>query len=211
MDLKLASHNSLTYGKTTKWWMNLLNFTSKCQNLTIEEQYDYGVRYFDIRLHFGDGCILRTNARHGIIAYEVDVFDVLEWLNKQSTEEDRIYVQLNLENLRTEDSISCDRFIRAFKMIQSNYPNIIFEGGYAKHPWRKIVDCPDSPVTQKFWEFYNFHNETNLMAYVRKLFVNLLRFSPKYWAKKNNKLYKQEGVENGFLMLDFVQYGDENN
>ncbi len=52
----IGSHNTMSYLKPTKWWMRLFNKWAKCQELTFEEQFNYGVRYFDIRLKLVDGC-----------------------------------------------------------------------------------------------------------------------------------------------------------
>ena len=36
----IASHNSWTFGTPKKWWQKIINFTSKCQTLNIQEQYN---------------------------------------------------------------------------------------------------------------------------------------------------------------------------
>ena len=45
----LGSHNSLSY-LPIKGWMKILKPWVQCQSLNIEEQYNKGVRYFDLRL-----------------------------------------------------------------------------------------------------------------------------------------------------------------
>lgn len=50
--MKLASHNSMTYLPIKKWWLKPFRFIAQCQNKTIEEQYQAGVRMFDIRIAF---------------------------------------------------------------------------------------------------------------------------------------------------------------
>ena len=68
-ETKLGTHNSLTY-LSPQWYFRWLNFTSKCQDLTIEEQYDLGVRYFDFRIKFTRKGEVR--AGHGIMTYKAD-------------------------------------------------------------------------------------------------------------------------------------------
>lgn len=53
----LGAHNANTYLRPRKWWMRLINFTSKCQKLDIEEQFEHGVRYFDLRIRYDKNVI----------------------------------------------------------------------------------------------------------------------------------------------------------
>lgn len=48
----IGSHNSLSYLKPKHWYQWLFYPWAKCQNKTLKEQYDSGVRYFDIRVRF---------------------------------------------------------------------------------------------------------------------------------------------------------------
>jgi len=64
----LGAHNANTYLKPRKWWMRLINFTSKCQKLTINEQLEHGVRYFDFRIRYDKELGLFLNC-HGLIEY----------------------------------------------------------------------------------------------------------------------------------------------
>ena len=53
--LKLGTHNSMTYLKPTGLVQILAWNTGKCQNLSLEEQYEFGVRFFDLRIRFVEG------------------------------------------------------------------------------------------------------------------------------------------------------------
>lgn len=64
----LGTHNSNTYLKPRKWWMRLINFTSKCQKLPIKKQFEYGVRYFDFRIRYDKELELFLNC-HGLVEY----------------------------------------------------------------------------------------------------------------------------------------------
>lgn len=66
----LGSHNTMTGLEPQKWWMRLINFTSKCQDKTPEEQYAAGVRYFDIRVCTGKQDTLPSYYGHGAIKYK---------------------------------------------------------------------------------------------------------------------------------------------
>ncbi len=50
----LGSHNSMTYLPLTGW-SRILRPWVRCQSLTLMEQYNAGVRYFDIRIRLVNG------------------------------------------------------------------------------------------------------------------------------------------------------------
>ena len=75
-----GSHNTMTYLKPHKWWMKLINFTSKCQNKNLEEQYAAGVRYFDIRVCMEHDDTLPSYYGHGKIKYEKGKSQLLQGL-----------------------------------------------------------------------------------------------------------------------------------
>lgn len=195
----LGTHNSLTYAEPTTWLGRLLNTTSKCQELDVKKQYTYGVRYFDIRINRKS-----TNAKHGLVTYQIEVPQVLDILNLLSSDGDPIYVSLNYENGLFERKSEYEKWFKeAYSSLVSMYRNIIFTGGYAKHPWRKVIDVPAVEMNEKYWEFSNYHWQSTTKDKIKKFFINLFHFSPKYWAEKDNPTYKKE-YENSNLMLDFV-------
>lgn len=63
-----GTHNSITYFSPTNFLGKLIKWTSKCQSKTIEEQYNEGVRYFDIRVKITKKSILKFC--HGLVEYE---------------------------------------------------------------------------------------------------------------------------------------------
>lgn len=68
----LGAHNANTYLNPRKWWMRLINFTSKCQKLTMNEQLKYGVRYFDFRIRYDKELGVFRNC-HGLVEYNTIV------------------------------------------------------------------------------------------------------------------------------------------
>ena len=52
--LKLGTHNSMTYLKPTGLVQIIAWNTGKCQNLSLKEQYEFGVRFFDLRIRFDE-------------------------------------------------------------------------------------------------------------------------------------------------------------
>lgn len=195
----LGTHNSLTYAKPTTWLGKLLNKTAQCQELSIIEQYNYGVRYFDIRINRNT-----PYNRHGLVTYDVKVEEALRILNDMSTQVDPIYVSLNYENGLFEPKSKYEQWFKeAYSSIVSNYRNLVFTGGYAKHPWRRVIDVPRISILEMHWEFGNFKYGKTTKDKIRALLQSIIHFNPRYWAEKNNSTYRK-WYEDTNLMLDFV-------
>ena len=78
--MKIATHNSCT-GEKGKGLLSLLvSPFSKCQSKTLAEQYDAGVRYFDVRYKYSTkrGCYV---CAHGLWESERSLREVLQELN----------------------------------------------------------------------------------------------------------------------------------
>lgn len=95
----LGAHNANTYLKPRKWWMRLINFTSKCQKLTINEQVEHGVRYFDFRIRYDKKLGAFRNC-HGLVEYNTIVnqtvllLSIFAHINKTET----IYIRFVYDN-----------------------------------------------------------------------------------------------------------------
>nr|DAE85491.1 MAG TPA: hypothetical protein [Caudoviricetes sp.] len=127
----LGAHNANTYMKPRKWWMRLINFTSKCQKLSIEEQFEHGVRYFDFRIRYDKESGLFLNC-HGLVEYTDSVnqvvllLSIFACINKTET----IYIRFVYDdtfNNNIDDSDLTDLFINQIYPILRNNKYIIWE------------------------------------------------------------------------------------
>lgn len=214
---KLGTHNSMTYMKPRTETMLVMWPFAKCQSMTYTEQYDFGVRFFDLRIRFIDGT---PYFAHGEVEFvEVDAYTVLDYLNQKGD----CSVNLVLENTSKIGESQHDAFRNLCKEVTEKYPNIHFIGGWTKYPG-------DHPV------IYNFNTEgvareerykvfTELNAAVADLQTNkklnkdkfksgIKEFldRPEGFAKKDNPKYWSDwlndaGKENIVLMLDFPEIG----
>ncbi len=182
-ELKLGTHNSLTY-LHPQWYFRWLNFTSKCQNLTIEEQYDFGVRYFDFRIKFTRKGQVR--AGHGIMTYKADFDSIYNYLNNKGD----CYVNIVLENLPWQKDKKDSLFIHYVNEIVKKYPRIRFVGGEKKRPWTSLVPLGNVGVKACF-EFY----ERDKKKFPR----------PRYYARKKNQQYWKEADTVAFSLFDFIE------
>lgn len=183
--MKLGTHNSMTYLKPKKWYMYPFKFMAKCQSMTIEEQYKYGVRYFDLRIYFDNGT---PKFKHGLITYEGDVSEVLSYLNKCK---ERVYVRLWLECSK-RDSYQETMFKYTCSIFENIFSKIRFYGGRSK-----AVDG-----------LYEFKNSTPEVVeiYASKQLPYIDDLWPWLYAKLHNKEAK-ERFYSDTLILDFVEIG----
>lgn len=183
-EIKLATHNSLTYLKP-QWYFRWLNFTAKCQRLTIEEQYRMGVRYFDFRIKF-----IRNRVRggHGLMVYKADFDRIYTFLNEKKD----CYVNIVLENFYRQGEAQEAEFVEYVQQLVKCYPHIKFVGGNKKNPWVTLVPLGNVPVKACF-EFYKGKH---------------LKFPyPLRYARKKNKKYWTEVDDKTYSMFDFIEIG----
>lgn len=175
--MRLATHNSMTY-LCPQWYMRPFACIGRCQNLTLEQQLNYGVRYFDIRVKFlKNGRIV---AGHGLLTYNANISDILYILDLKKD----CTVRLTLEN---RNNGGREKFREYCKSVREWFPDVDFVGGYVKGTWENIGQLGWESCLEKYWTFSWKHP---------------IPF-PLMYAKKNNKEYMSNGARN-FLMLDFV-------
>lgn len=182
--MKLGSHNSMTYLPPKHWWMKPFNFIARCQSLSIKEQYEYGVRLFDIRIAYDKK--LKPEFRHGSMTYKGNVYDVLKYLNSV---DESVYVRLWLEKGSKQEE---ELFKRECSYLEKEYFNIRFYGGQRKK---------DQKVLYKF-----FNNRPDMIEiYSSYQLPKIDDMYPKLYAKNHNAQAKL--IKADYVMLDFVQIG----
>lgn len=88
----LGSHNSGSFAKQIGWTKLIPKCFSRCQRLSIKEQYAIGVRYFDLRVtYYRDDYYLA----HGLVRYKLKLIDVLMEI---SSFEDECYFSIIIED-----------------------------------------------------------------------------------------------------------------
>ena len=189
----IGSHNSWTYNRPKKWWMKLISFTAKCQSLNIEEQYNLGVRCFDLRLKFdNDGS---AKIYHGIIEYDYTSLQLLKdlaWLNLR---DDIVYIRI-LHEVRTKNEYtdkSKNYFIYHIEQFKKYFPNLKFWCGRNLYNWRKDYNFGDDPTCEE--------------KYASVCNPKIDDLCPWIYARINNKKIVKEGTDKDILLIDFVEYG----
>lgn len=174
--MKLASHNSMTYLKPKKWYMYPFRFIAKCQSKTIEEQYGYGVRFFDIRIAFDEND--EPEFRHGLVSFKSDFWKVFKYLNTK----DDVIVKVLAEKDHPYYLTTC-------AYLERKYPNIKFCGGHRKEDWKKMYTFKNEPQ-------YTLEESYSSMPSNPKWYS--------IWPWLYSKLCRKKYTDKDYLMIDFV-------
>lgn len=140
----IGSHNSATYLPEKKWWMKALRPWTKCQNKSLKQQYDEGIRYFDFRVKIDDTNIGYTPwVCHNNVIYKKRFYQALKEIDYQDV---NIRVLLDYR----EKPKNAERLSRIFeemiKFIYKNY-KLKLDNAITFWNWKEYV--PSSFVLQE--------------------------------------------------------------
>ena len=96
-----GSHNSATFGKSYKWYHKLFVPFARCQNKSLKQQWDKGVRFYDLRVTFIDNS---WHVAHGLWTggntLECILQELIGYSNKSRQ---TCYVSITLEKGKCDD------------------------------------------------------------------------------------------------------------
>lgn len=186
--MKLGTHNSMSYSRPVKWLHRIFHFISKCQEVTIEEQYEkYNVRLFDLRLKYN------WNKRkwyfaHGSTEYEADIKNTLDYLNSKKDCVVRLVLEYN-KPVKHIDQISAMFVLLAIQFIKT-YKNIKFFEFARKYDWEILLPSNYKP------SYYQAVSSTTWKVWDD--------WYPYLYAHRFNKENLEQGTNKEFLLLDFI-------
>lgn len=183
----LGTHDTMTYATPTKWWMKPFKKYGECQTLSIKEQLNIGVTYFDLRIRFDKKG--KPYFCHGLLEFSEDVNSVLSMLDSHC-DKSPIYLRLMLE-ITKEDKKQEEMFDEYRLYIAKNYSNL------------NIWFCKkyNLYVPQKIFG-YNLVEKYEWINSVKKFLL-----TPKFFARQYNKeildlLPKYQ--EDTILVVDYI-------
>ena len=191
----LGTHNSATSGKLV-WWQRpfslLLHLTSRCQDRTIKQQLEDGVRLFNLQVCWYKGA---WRISHGLCIYEDKLMDVLDELKAYNGIVVQLYLDKNFFVKRSERA-----FVRLVGEVKKKYcsPEFILQKawieGTEKYPHMTTYKLS---IEEHYWS-------KGWASVFASSWLDRLPL-PKRHAKKHNKAYKIVCKSN-YLMLDFYNY-----
>jgi hypothetical protein len=193
--MKIGSNNSLTYLEPSSWWLKIFKIFIRHQRRDYEYQYKYcGVRYFDIRVSYDKNNRMVLKDRNN--TYKVfSMYEIFDFFNKFCDVTVSLTLDESLEERMWEnnDRLS-DRFKETCRIVETIYPCINFCGGYRRYDNKKL---------------YRFDNDTPHIIDVdeqSKFYSIVTRFFPFMRKRLNNKYIEKFKFEEGFLVLNYVDY-----
>lgn len=191
-----GTHNSATGGKLL-WWLRplawVINPTSKCQDKTIDEQLNDGVKLFNLQVAY-DGK--RWRFSHGLALYEEDVIETIAKMRACASAKEPIYFQIYLDKSFWYAQDEC-AFARLVADIKGQFccPYFVMLSAWVEGT-KKYPHKSESKLKwqERYWTTtWASINATNILD---KLPL------PKYHASEYNEKYKCE-CKTEYLMLDF--------
>lgn len=189
--MKLGTHNSMTYLPVKKWYLLPFKFMAKCQNIDIEEQYNLGVRMFDLRISYDNEG--KVEFKHGLMSFKGDVNAILKLLNSKKKSNGQIYVRLLLEvsNKKQADK-QLKFFLEDCSKWEDKYRKLKFFCGRTKYNWKQVY---------KFKE-----DDIDIVQKVSSMTKNKIDdLWPWLFAYRNNLSNFQSRDNDKWLLLDFIE------
>ncbi len=200
--LYLGTHNSGTAGPLVWWqWIftPIFQLVSKCQNLTISEQLDMGVKVFNLQVTLYCG---EWHFSHGLCIYKEKLEDALLEMKKYASSDEPIYIQLYLDkNFFLGQNKERFRHLVLELNDWTKDKEIYILSTWIEGTDEHILSDTKIKLTEKYWT----------MSWAKtfgKTWVDKLPL-PKRHAKKYNGDYKYKydnwSDDREYLMLDFVE------
>ena len=141
-----ASHNTFSYAEPLQWWLRPFAFVARCQNRTLTEQVEAGIRIFDLRIR-------QDKNGEWVIAHNAFIYTrgldtikrKLSWLDGKARDGGYIvYVRVlhEVRNSRQERQSSSVAFNSLCDWMQHEYRHIMFFGGQRTMDWRQDYVFP---------------------------------------------------------------------
>lgn len=190
--LKIATHDSGTGEKGKTFFHDLFSIFSKCQNKTILEQWNSGVRFFDLRIEN------ELHLAHGLWSSKITLLDVLDMLNEISLtdKENSTFVMITIERNYREKTITS--LVNYLMTLKKKYNNLHFVSINRKRPkWETVV----------FYNKVKYVNDYVSVPWITEWrhfnFKNWKRFIPIPRILHKNHVRKYKFNTNYFVMVDF--------
>lgn len=182
----IGTHNSMTYLPPKKWWGYLLTPFWRCQRKTWLEQWNAGVRCFDLRITFEkDGTPVFA---HGIVKLDehagLTLFEIVSHARKAGQ---KVYIRIVCEDLTASAEIA-EKFKSLCELLDKFDCVVPFEGR-RKGDWKQLYGFVYKPKLNQF---------VGSMAPDARWYEKLM---PWFYAKRMNKKNQpQEDV----TLYDFI-------
>lgn len=187
----IGSHNTFSYLPPINFWGKITKLWGKCQDKTLAEQYDSGVRFFDIRVKYINGCwhFVHNNVDYGLVD-----FDFIRYFQHENCYLRIIYDLRHFPKNESEPEAK-DQF-NFFLRYVSKIANVAGIIAITYWDWEtKIIGEVPARIAE-------FHASVSAPWYQYLL-------GTKWWANKNNAKIKSDYKNyiddlDSVILIDFV-------
>lgn len=205
----IASHDSYTYQRPKNILMSLISIFWRCQKLDIKQQYDLGVRVFDVRIYRNKND--KWGTAHGIAKFKMSFNDISDiciyFKNNFPGSILRIYLEDNVKDTgKIDDAYKIKEiFLNEADEAFSRYNNMIWEIG-THHPWVAYYKNHKFHPTPKDYYCHLFNWDAD-----KSFSYNIKNFDWSSWsiplyAKKHNPTITKEMINDPDVMhvIDYI-------
>jgi hypothetical protein len=197
---KTGTHHSLSYA-SPQWYWRPFAWMAKCQKLTLAEQVEQGVCYFDIRVRFQKDKVI---SGHGFLNYDIDVLAELAMLDSVAVSTP-IFVHIMYENKLTGKNPTLEELTAFMENLKVQYPHLTFLDSHIKKKYTLVLRGANAPINN----VHQFFSDYQAQTFWDKL--KGLRFPfPAFYARRNNKKYWNELDSTKINVFDFIEVDNPN-
>ena len=195
----IASHDTYTFEKPKNFLMYLIRSFWKCQKKNIQEQYEAGVRIFDVRVHSEKD---HWRVAHGITKFQTTfntIEDIYVWFKENCP---KSIIRIYLEDSKPSDEI-LKRFLTQAEESFNAHKNITWEIG-THHPWKTYFRYRKFTIVEYYCHLFRWDPDLSFWHNITHL--DWSSWSIKYFAKKHNPEITQEMIDDTKTMhiMDYV-------
>ena len=189
----LGSHDSFTYMVARNGIVDTFTSFWRCQEKTIKEQYDLGVRMFDIRVNKDiQNGKFTWQVSHGLAKFNqnfVSLNAIGSYFKKQYPDS---YFRVVLES-GSDDEETVTKFKEQAKKLMTSYKAMVWQV-VIKLPWTVLYRGKDfKEVNDYCCHLFNWNVDHDIWWNIKHFNeLDFSAYSIKAWAKKHNPTVTQE-------------------
>lgn len=199
----IASHDSYTYQKAKNPLMNLISIFWKCQKLDIQNQYDLGVRIFDVRVYKNNKG--KWGTAHGTAHFKQSFDSIVSICEYFKTQFPGSFIRIYLEdNVKNNNELK-ELFLKEADEAFTKYFDILWEIG-THVPWITYYRNPDFQMSIKeyYCHLFNWNTDKDFIYNLKN--IDWSSWCLPLYAKKHNPIITQEMINDPNIMylMDYV-------
>lgn len=131
----IGSHNTMSYLPAVHWWQRWMKRWYCCQSKTLQEQYESGARYFDIRLKLIND---EWHFVHNHIDFGIEDNKVYQWMDSLD-DQAIVRFMLDVRKKPKNEKEYIDKFLTHIKVLTDIHHNILVDSIIVYWDWKEYA------------------------------------------------------------------------